>query len=113
MQADIDSNNVDELILFNGFNAGAYLEFKGYTTYIDPRADSFVKEANHEFDYLTEYSKIAKGEKNYKKVFDKYGFNYALVCRGSEKPLYINRKNDKDYELIFKNKNYAVFKKTA
>ena len=113
MQADIDSNNVDELILFNGFNAGAYLEFKGYTTYIDPRADSFVKEANHEFDYLTEYSKIAKGEKNYKKVFDKYGFNYALVCRSSEKPLYINLKNDKDYELIFKNKNYAVFKKTA
>lgn len=113
MQTDIDLCNVDDLRLFNGFNAGAYLEFKGYTTYIDPRADSFVEEANHEFDYLTEYSKVAKGEKNYKKVFDKYDFNYALVCRSSEKPLYINLKNDKDYELIFKNKNYAVFKKTA
>lgn len=113
MQTDIDLCNVDDLRLFNGFNAGAYLEFKGYTTYIDPRADSFVEEANHEFDYLTEYSKVAKGEKNYKKVFDKYGFNYALVCRSSEKPLYVNLKNDKDYELIFKNKNYAVFKKTA
>ena len=113
MQTDIDLCNVDDLRLFNGFNAGAYLEFKGYTTYIDPRADSFVEEANHEFDYLTEYSKVAKGEKNYKKVFDKYDFNYALVCRSSEKPLYVNLKNDKDYELIFKNKNYAVFKKTA
>ncbi|MGN0516988.1 hypothetical protein [Eubacterium sp.] len=113
MQTDIDLYNVDDLRLFNGFNAGAYLEFKGYTTYIDPRADSFVEEANHEFDYLTEYSKVAKGEKNYKKVFDKYDFNYALVCRSSEKPLYINLKNDKDYELVFKNKNYAVFKKTA
>ena len=53
------------------------------------------------------------GVRTTKKVFDKYGFNYALVCRSSEKPLYINLKNDKDYELIFKNKNYAVLKKTA
>lgn len=111
MQKDIDENNITDLKLFNGFNIGGYLEFNGYTTYIDARADSFVEEANHDFDYLTEYFKIADGKMYYKKVFDKYNFNYALIEKSSEKPLYINLKNDNDYELIFKNKEYAVFKK--
>lgn len=30
MDADIKENPVDELRLFNGFNSGGYLEFKGY-----------------------------------------------------------------------------------
>ena len=111
MQADIDQNNVTDLKLYNGFNTGGYLEFKGYTTFIDARADSFVKEANHEYDYLTEYLKLSDGKKNYKKVFEKYGFNYAIIDKSSEKPLYINLKNDDGYQLIYKNKHYAVFKK--
>lgn len=111
MQNDIDENNVTDLRLFNGFNVGGYLEFKGYTTYIDARADSFIEEANHDFDYLTEYFKVVDGKKNYKKVFNKYNFNYALIEKKSEKPLYVNLKNDNNYELIFKNKEYAVFKK--
>lgn len=113
MQEDIDKNNVEDLRLYNGFNTGGYLEFKGYTTYIDARADSFVKEANHEFDYLTEYLKMADGLKYYKTVFNKYDFNYALVDNKSERPIYINLKYDDDYQLIYKNKNYSVFKKVA
>lgn len=111
MQEDIDKNNVKDLRLYNGFNTGGYLEFKGYTTYIDARADSFVKEANHEYDYLTEYMKMSNGKKNYKKVFNKYGFNYAIIDKSSEKPIYINLINDDDYQLIYKNKYYAAFKK--
>lgn len=111
MQNDIDENKVTDLRLYNGFNTGGYLEFKGYTTYIDARADSFIEEANHDFDYLTEYFDMSYGKKNYKKVFNKYNFNYALIEKKSEKPLYVNLKNDNNYELIFKNKEYAVFKK--
>lgn len=111
MQADIDQNNVTDLKLYNGFNTGGYLEFKGYTTFIDARADSFVKEANHEYDYLTEYLKLSDGKKNYKRVFEKYGFNYAIIDKSSERPLYVNLKNDNDYQLIYKSKHYAVFKK--
>lgn len=113
MQEDIDKNNVADLRLFNGFNTGGYLEFKGYTTYIDPRADSFVKEANHEYDYLTEYFNLINGKKDYKKVFNKYNFNYAFVDINSEKPLYVNLKNDENYKLIYKNKKNAVFKKIS
>ena len=113
MQEDIDKNNVTDLRLFNGFNTGGYLEFKGYTTYIDPRADSFVKEANHEYDYLTEYFNLINGKKDYKKVFNKYNFNYAFVDINSEKPLYVNLKSDENYKLIYKNKKNAVFKKIS
>ena len=110
MEADIKENPVDELIMFNGFNTGGYLEFKGYKTYIDPRADSFVKEANNDFDYLTEYFDVKTGNVYFKDVFDKYGFNYAIVDLNSELPIYSQISNNDGYKLVFESEDYALFR---
>ena len=110
MEADIKENPVDELILFNGFNTGGYLEFKGYKTYIDPRADSFVEEANNDFDYLTEYFDVKTGNVYFKDVFDKYGFNYAIVDMKSELPIYSQISNNDGYKLVYESEDYALFR---
>lgn len=110
MDADIKENPVDELRLFNGFNSGAYLEFKGYKTYIDPRADSFVEEANNDFDYLTEYFDVKTGNVYFKQVFDKYDFNYAIVDLNTEAPLYSQISNNDDYTLVFESEDYALYR---
>ena len=110
MDADIKENPVDELRLFNGFNSGGYLEFKGYKTYIDQRADSFVEEANNDFDYLTEYFDVKTGNVYFKQVFDKYDFNYAIVDLNSEVPLYSQISNNDGYTLVFESDDYALFR---
>ncbi len=110
MDADIKENPVDELRLFNGFNSGAYLEFKGYKTYIDPRADSFVEEANNDFDYLTEYFDVKTGNVYFKQVFDKYDFNYAIVDLNTEVPLYSQISNNDGYTLVFESEDYALYR---
>lgn len=110
MQNDMSKNGIDELRLFNGFNLGGYLEFKGYKTYIDARADSFVDSANNDFDYLTEYYDIKSGNVYFKEVFDKYNFNYAIVDIKSEKPLYTAISNNDGYTLVFENDDTALFR---
>ena len=110
MDADIKENPVDELRLFNGFNSGGYLEFKGYKTYIDQRADSFVEEANNDFDYLTEYFDVKTGNVYFKQVFDKYDFNYAIVDLNTEAPLYSQISNNDGYTLVFESEDYALYR---
>lgn len=100
-----------EIVLYNGFNSGAYLEFKGYKTYIDPRADSFVVEANNDFDYLTEYFKLKDGDVYYKEVLDKYDFTYLIVESPGENVLKNNLLNDSQYEVICEDEKFTTFKK--
>lgn len=99
-----------DIVLFNGFNSGGYLEFKGYKTYIDARADSFVVEANHDFDYMTEYYNILRGKSYYKDFLNKYKFTYLIIEKGVEVPLYISVNHDSDYEKISDGTDYVVFK---
>lgn len=105
-------NNEDKntMVLYNGFNTGAYLEFNDYTTYIDPRADSFVIEANHDFDYLTEYTNFKNGTLYYKNFAKKYNFTHFFIDKGTESAVYTLLKNDGDYTLLYENDEFAIFK---
>lgn len=107
---DAEENGTD-IVLYNGFNSGGYIEFKGYKAYIDPRADSFVIEANNDYDYLTEYLDLISGNIYYKEVLDKYDFTYLIVESPSEDALKINLSNDNEYEIIYSGENFTTFKK--
>lgn len=108
-EKDAAQNNT-EIVLFNGFNSGGYLEFKGYKTYIDARADSFVVEANNDYDYLTEYESFVNGRIYYKTVIDKYGFTYLLVDNYSEKPLNTSLSRDSEYTVLYEGELYTLYK---
>lgn len=110
IEKDAEKHNT-EIVLYNGFNSGAYLEFKGYTTYIDPRADSFVVEANNDYDYLTEYFDFKNGDVYYEDIIEKYGFTYLIVESPGENTLKTNLSNDDDYKIIYEDEKITAFKK--
>ena len=87
------------------------MEFKGYTTYIDPRADSFVVEANNDYDYLTEYFDFKNGDVYYEDIIEKYGFTYLIVESPGENTLKTNLSNDDDYKIIYEDEKITAFKK--
>lgn len=47
----------EEIILYAEYESGAYAEFLGLKPYIDPRAEAFVTDINHDYDYLREYAR--------------------------------------------------------
>lgn len=106
----LDNEDRDDMVLFNDFNTGGYLEFRGYKTYIDPRADSFVLEANHDFDYLTESKKIQSGHIFYKDFIDKYDFTHFIIQKNLTPYLDTSLEHDDDYEKLFENEEYVIYK---
>ncbi|MCR5207024.1 MAG: hypothetical protein K6C14_00925 [Eubacterium sp.] len=98
-----------EITLFTGFDYGQYLEYKGFHPYIDGRAEIFLKDNNHEYDYLKEYVLVTRGYTNYREFTDKYGFNY-LIVRENEPALYSGLLYDDDYEQLYKGKDFILFR---
>lgn len=76
-------NNIDlsKYTLYNGFNYGSYLEYKGIKAFMDSRSEVYEKNYNNT-DILKDYSLISMTDEkqlDYKEFFNKYNINLALI----------------------------------
>jgi len=95
--------------LYVGYNDGGYAEFMGLKPYLDPRAEVFVKTNNHVSDVMKEYYLLQSGMLYYKTVLDKYQFTHLLVSK--EDILYTYLPHDADYERVYQDSEYMVYRK--
>ncbi len=91
----------------NSFNYGSYLEFYDIPVFIDSRAEVYMYEYNGGQDIINDYLK-SKKLRSYKSMFDKYKFDYAIVDKGED--LHRLLSNDEEYELIFQESYYALYR---
>lgn len=96
--------------IYTGFNEGGYLEFRGFRTYIDSRAEVFFKNNNKKYDIMQEYINLQSGKTYYKKVLDKYNFKYILV--DSDDILFNYLAYDKQYKLLYGSTYYKIYENT-
>lgn len=99
--------NKDDLILYTGYGEGALAQFKGLATYIDPRAEVFVKKNNKKDDIMKEYADLQNGNIYYKNVLDKYKFTHLLVSNDDILNTFLPY--DSDYEITYENESYKIF----
>lgn len=101
--------NKENIVLFNYFNDGPYLEYCGYKTYIDTRAEVFIKNNNHKYDVLEEYFNVLSGNIDYSKFVEKYKFTHLIVAKDSY--IYDFLIKNSDYQIVYKEDEIIVFGK--
>lgn len=89
-----------KIILYVGYNQGGYTEFRGIKSYIDPRAEVFLKANNEKKDIFNEYYKLQDKKINYEKFLDDYNFSHVLVTK--QDSFYSEISNNENYKLIYK-----------
>jgi hypothetical protein len=104
----LNNENADDLRLFNEFNSGPYLEYKGIKPFMDARAELFFEKNNHEFDYYDELYAAEHGSIYYKDYFDKYDFTHLIINK-STPIFYIALANDDDYTEVISENEYSLF----
>lgn len=109
--AYLKSENPDEMVVYNGFNCGPYLEYNGIKTFMDARAELFFEKNNHEFDYYNEMLDAENGKIYYKEYFDKYGFTHLVILK-STAVMYNSLIRDEDYQEVISGEDYSLFVKT-
>ncbi len=104
IKENLDYNNIR---LYNEFNYGSYLEYYDIPVFIDSRAEVYIAEFNGGKDIVSDFLK-AQEFGQYREVFEKYNFNYALIYRNS--PLYNYLMVDEDCDLIYEeDERYSLF----
>lgn len=75
----LDNNKKQGIVLYTEYDDGGYFEYRGYRTYIDPRAEVFLKSNNKKKDIMKEYYNLRAGKLSAKEFLNKYNFDYLIV----------------------------------
>lgn len=110
IRKNFDYNN---LKIYADYGYGSYIEFYNLPSFIDSRSEVYNNKFNNSYNILNDYISIKQFNK-YKKIFQKYDFDLAIVpTKGN---LYYYLKSDPDYKKIFQEKeatDYTLFKKST
>ena len=117
LDLEIKKNGYDknDLDIYVGYNDGGYLEYRGYLSYIDPRAEIFLKNNNKKEDIMLEYYNLQNGLIDYRDFLEKYKFDYLVLDVDDIMYVYLNELDnyEKIYETSFEDEkdNYVIYRK--
>ena len=101
-----EAKKLKENNVYTNFDYGSYIEYLGFHSYFDTRAEVFTKKANKKKEIFREAMSIEYFCTNYKDFIEKYKFTHLIVYKKT--CLYKNLKQDK-IKVIFNEKEYAIF----
>ena len=108
--ADYIVNNLDldNLRLYNSFNNGSYLEFRGIKVFLDSRSEVYCKEFNNT-NILLDWYMTENLKTDYKYTFNEYNFNYILLYIHEPLNYYVSK--DIDYKIIYVDNYFVLYEK--
>ena len=102
--------------LYNEYNYGSYLLFRGIPVFIDSRADLYAPEFNKTQDeegrnIFSDYINISSIGTYYETKFEKYGITHVIVVNNAKLNMFLSR-NDK-YEQLYKDDNFVIYQRNV
>lgn len=105
----LENINLDNMKIYNGFNYGSYLEYKGIKSFVDSRSGMFCEEFNPGCTVLKDWYAIYNCDENYKKIFEKYGITHAITKENESLNKYLE--NDSEWILIYEDEYWNLYEK--
>ena len=104
---NLDLNNMK---IFNDYNYGSYLMYRGIPVFIDSRADVYDPKFNGlKDDIFQDYIKTSGLNKYYEDTFNHYGITHVMSYSNSKLSLYLSY--DENYEEIYKDDNFIIYER--
>ena len=107
--SDYIINHLDykNIRMFNEYNYGSYLIYRGIPVFIDSRADLYTKEfSGLDYDIFDDYIEYGI---NYNDIIDFYNLNYVLLCK--ERGLYTVFLYNSNYKVLYEDDSFILFEK--
>ena len=107
----IEENDIskEEFHLYNGYNYGSYLLYRGIPVFIDSRAEQpYSPEFNEGVTVFDDYMKVSNGRTSYSDLFEKYDINYAICYQASIENTYL--KEDENCIELYSDENFIIYK---
>lgn len=107
----IHNLDIENIKLFNDYNYGSYLMYRGIPVFIDSRADVYDPQFNGlEDDIFKDYINISSLSCDYDTKFEHYGITHVMTYSNSKLALYIS-KDKENYKEIYKDDHFVIFER--
>ena len=115
----LENLDISNMRLFNEYNYGSYLLFRGIPVFIDSRADLYTPEFNGtknedgEYegrDIFSDYINISNISTYYENKFDKYDITHVLIKDNTKLNMFLSR--DKEhYKELYSDDNFVLYER--
>lgn len=116
----LENLDLENVRLYNEYNYGAYLLHRGIPVFIDSRCDLYTPEFNGEYnkntkkyengkDIFSDALNIAGVSADYRVKFEHYDITHVMLYSDSKLAMVLE--NDFDYQRIYYEGNFKIFKK--
>ena len=114
----LENLNVENIRLYNEYNYGSYLLYRGIPVFIDSRADLYTPEFNGtknekgEYegrDIFLDYMNISTISTYYENKFEKYDITHALIRKNSKLNMFLSR--NENYKELYSDDNFVLYER--
>ena len=113
MAADYILNNIDieNMRLYNEYNYGSYLLFRGIPVFIDSRADLYSPEFNEDVNVFNDYLDLSGlNIDNVEEVLDKYGITHLIMYKDAKLRRFIEQDKER-YEELYEDDHFCIYER--
>ena len=104
---NLDINNIK---LYNEYNYGSYLLYKGIPVFIDSRADLYAPEFNgKEKDIFMDFINTSSIGKFYGNTIKEYGITHIILYKNSKMSMIIDKADFENYNKIYTDDNFVIY----
>lgn len=109
--ADYILENIDisKMKIYNEYNYGSYLLFRGIPVFIDSRSDLYTPQFNKGVDIFTDFINISSLSTEYEAKFEQYGITHAITYKNAK--LAAQLRKDNNYKVIYTDDYFTVFER--
>ena len=114
----IENLDLDEIRLYNEYNYGSYLLFRGIPVFIDSRADLYAPEFNgtkgEDGKYkgrniFSDYINTSNISTYYENTFNKYDITHTITTKKAKLNMFLSR--DENYKEIYSDKYFVIYER--
>ena len=116
----LDNLDVKNIRIYNEYNFGSYMLFRGIPVFIDSRADLYTPQFNgtkneegkyEGRDIFTDYLNISSIATYYENKFESYDITHLLIRKNSKLNMLLSR--DTNYKELYSDKNFVVYERES
>lgn len=107
----LENVDIENMRIYNEYNYGSYLLFRGIPVFIDSRADLYAPEFNGGRDIFSDFINISNINVYYENKFKEYEITHVLVYKNAKLNMFLSRNSD--YKLLYNDDYFYFYERLA
>lgn len=105
----LENLDVENIRIFNEYNYGSYLLYRGIPVFIDSRSDLYTPQFNDGIDIFSDFMSITNLNSDYNAKFEKYGITHVVLYKNAKLNLLL--KKDSNYNLLYSDDSFCLYER--